>query len=160
MPPDFSRMFATLGEVFIKDLIPMIDTTYRTKPNRDHRAMAGLSMGGMQSYTIGLGNLDTFSYLGGFSGRGGGFGGGTFDPKTAHGGVMADAKVFNDKVRILFLSIGTAEGERFYNSVKGYRDALEAAGITTTYYESPGTAHEWHTWRRSLHQFAPLLFKP
>ena len=158
MPPDFSLMFAALEEVFIKDLIPMIDTTYRTKPDREHRAMAGLSMGGMQTFTIGLGNLDTFAYLGGFSGGGGGFGGETFDPKTAHGGVMADAKAFNDKVRVLFLSIGTAEGERFYNSVKGYRDALESAGIRTSFYESPGTAHEWHTWRRSLREFAPLLF--
>jgi enterochelin esterase family protein len=158
-PPDLRKRFGTLEEVFIKDLVPMIDTTYRTKPDREHRAMAGLSMGGMQTFTIGLGNLDAFAYLGGFSGGGGGFGGGTFDPKTAHGGMMADAKAFNVKVRLLFLSIGTAEGDRFYNSIKGYRDALDAAGIKTHYYESPGTAHEWHTWRRSLHQFAPLLFK-
>ena len=158
MPPDFSRMFSAVEEVFVKDLIPMIDKTYRTLPDRENRAMAGLSMGGMQTFVIGLKNLDQFSYLGGFSGAGGGFGGGTFDPKTSHGGVMADAKAFNDKVRVLFMSIGTAEGERFYNSVKGYRDALEAAGIKTAYYESPGTAHEWHTWRRSLREFAPLLF--
>ncbi|MES2923294.1 MAG: alpha/beta hydrolase-fold protein [Verrucomicrobiota bacterium] len=158
-PPDLRKRFGTLEEVFIKDLIPMVDKTYRTKADRSNRAMAGLSMGGMQTFIIGLNNLDHFAYFGGFSGGGGGFGGGTFDPKTAHGGVMADAKAFNDKVRLLFLSIGTAEGERFYTSVKGYRDALETAGIKTTYYESPGTAHEWHTWRRSLHQFAPLLFK-
>lgn len=160
MPPDFRRMFGALEEVFIKDLIPMIDQTYRTKPDRDHRAMAGLSMGGMQSYLIGLGNLDQFAWIGGFSGAGGGFGGGSFDPKTAHGGVMADAKAFNEKVHLLFLSIGTAEGERFYQSVKGYRDALEGAGVKTVFYESPGTAHEWHTWRRSLREFAPRLFKP
>jgi enterochelin esterase-like enzyme len=153
-------MFGALEEVFIKDLIPMIDRTYRTMADREHRAMAGLSMGGMQTFIIGLGNLDQFAWLGGFSGAGGGFGGTPFDPKSAHGGVMADAKAFNEKVRLLFLSIGTAEGERFYQSVKGYRDALEGAGIKTTFYESPGTAHEWHTWRRSLHEFAPLLFKP
>ncbi len=159
-PPDLSKRFAALEDVFIKDLIPMIDKTYRTKADRSNRAMAGLSMGGMQSFLIGLKNLDHFAYLGGFSGAGGGFGGGTFDPKTAHGGVMADAKAFNERLRLLFLSIGTAEGERFYTSVKGYRDALDAAGIKTTFYESPGTAHEWHTWRRSLNEFAPLLFKP
>ena len=159
MPPDFSRMFSAVEDVFIKDLIPMIDQTYRTLPDRENRAMAGLSMGGMQTFVIGLKHLDHFAYLGGFSGAGGGFGGGTFDPKTSHGGVMADAKAFNDKVRVLFMSIGTAEGERFYNSVKGYRDALETAGIKTRYYESPGTAHEWHTWRRSLREFAPLLFE-
>ena len=157
-PPDFSRMFSAVEDVFIHDLIPMIDTTYRTKADREHRAMAGLSMGGMQTFVIGLKHLDTFAYLGGFSGAGGGFGGGTFDAKTAHGGVMADAAAFNEKVHVLFLSIGTAEGERFYNSVKGYRDALETAGIKTVFYESPGTSHEWHTWRRSLREFAPLLF--
>lgn len=138
----------------------MIDKTYRTKTDRSNRAMAGLSMGGMQSFLIGLKNLDHFASIGGFSGAGGGFGGASFDPKTAHGGVMADSKVFNEKLRVLFLSIGTAEGERFYTGVKGYRDSLEAAGIKTTFYESPGTAHEWHTWRRSLNEFAPLLFKP
>jgi len=58
------------------------------------------------------------------------------------------------------LSIGTEEGERFLTSVKGYRDSLEAAGVKTVYFESPGTKHEWHTWRRSLHDFAPRLFKP
>lgn len=158
MPPDFSRMFAALEEVFIQELIPLIDSTYRTKASREHRAMAGLSMGGMQTFVIGLNHLETFSAFGGFSGAGGGFGGGTFDAKTAHGGAMADAKAFNEKVRVLFLSIGTEEGERFYKSVKGYRDALEGAGIKTAFYESPGTSHEWHTWRRSLREFAPLLF--
>ena len=158
MPPDFSRMFTAVEEVFINDLIPMIDKTYRTKADRENRAMAGLSMGGMQTFVIGLKHLETFASLGGFSGAGGGFGGGTFDAKTAHGGVMADAGAFNERVRVLFVSVGTAEGERFYNSVKGYRDALEQAGIKTVYYESPGTSHEWHTWRRSLREFAPLLF--
>jgi putative membrane-bound dehydrogenase-like protein len=158
-PRDLSAMFAALEEVFVTDLIPLIDATYRTKTEREHRAMAGLSMGGMQTFTIGLKHLDKFAWLGGFSGGGGGFGGGTFDSKTAHGGVMADAQAFNEKVRLLFLSIGTDEGERFYNSVKGYRDALEQAGIKTVYYESPGTKHEWHTWRRSLHEFAPRLFQ-
>ncbi|RYD27761.1 MAG: hypothetical protein EOP86_24075, partial [Verrucomicrobiaceae bacterium] len=152
-------MFNALEEVFMGDLIPLIDQTYRTRPERENRAMAGLSMGGMQTFQIGLKHLETFAYLGGFSGAGGGFGGGTFDPKTSHGGVMADAKAFNDKVRVLFLSIGTAEGERFYNSVKGWRNSLEGAGIRTVFYESPGTAHEWHTWRRSLKEFVPLIFQ-
>ena len=157
-PRDLNAMFATLDNVFMNELIPFVEKTYRTKTEREHRAMAGLSMGGMQTFAIGLRHLDMFAWLGGFSGGGGGFGGGTFDAKTAHGGVMADAKAFNDKVRLLFLSIGTAEGDRFYTSVKGYRDALEQSGIKTVYYESPGTSHEWHTWRRSLREFAPLLF--
>ena len=156
--PDFSRMFGAFEEVMVKDLIPMIDATYRTIPDREHRAMAGLSMGGMQTFQITLKHLDLFSYIGGFSGGGGGFGGVPFDPKTAHGGVMADADEFNKKVRVLWLGIGTTEPQRMYESVKNYHEALEKAGIKHVYYESPGTSHEWLTWRRSLHEFAPLLF--
>ena len=81
-----------------------------------------------------------------------------FDPKTAHDGVMADADEFNKKVRLLWLGIGTAEPKRMYESVKNYHEALEKAGIKHVYYESPGTSHEWLTWRRCLHEFAPLLF--
>ena len=90
---------------------------------------------------------------------GGGFGGVAFDPKTAHGGVMADAGEFNKKVRLVWLGIGTTEPQRMYDGVKGYHEALEKAGIKHVYYESPGTSHEWLTWRRSLNEFAPLLFK-
>ncbi len=159
MPPDFSRMFSALDEVFVKDLIPLIDSTYRTLPDRDHRAMAGLSLGGMQTFLIGLNHLELFSYFGGFSGAGGGFGGTTFDPKTAHGGVMADADAFNKNVHLLWLGIGTAEPPRMHESVENYHHALTQAGIKHAYYESPGTAHEWLTWRRDLHEFAPLLFR-
>jgi enterochelin esterase-like enzyme len=155
--PDFSRMFSAFEEVMVKDLIPMIDATYRTIPDRESRAMAGLSMGGMQTFQITLKHLDLFAYLGGFSGGGGGFGGASFDPKTAHGGVMADPEAFNRRVRVLWLGIGTAEG-RMYEGIKNYHEALEKAGIKHVYYESPGTAHEWLTWRRCLHEFAPLLF--
>jgi enterochelin esterase-like enzyme len=157
--PDLSRMFGAFEDVMIKDLIPMIDATYRTIPDREYRAMAGLSMGGMQTFMIGLKHLDTFSYLGGFSGAGGGFGNVPFDAKTAHDGVMADADDFNKKMRLIWLGIGTAEAPRMYESVKNYRDALEQTGIKHVYYESPGTAHEWLTWRRCLNEFAPLLFQ-
>jgi enterochelin esterase family protein len=157
-PPDSRRAPSAFEGVVINDLISMIDATYRTKTNREDRAMAGLSMGGMQTFSITLNNLDKFAYIGGFSGAGGGFGGGTFDAKTAHSGVLADADAFNKKVKLVWLGIGTAEGERFYNGVKNYRDALEKAGIKTVLYEPPGTAHEWQTWRRCLREFAPLLF--
>ena len=156
--PDFTRMFSAFEDVMVKDLIPMIDATYRTIPSRENRAMAGLSMGGMQTFQITLKHLDLFSYIGGFSGGGGGFGGVPFDPKTAHGGVMANADEFNKKVRLVWLGIGTTEPQRMYESVKNYHEALEKAGIKHVYYESPGTSHEWLTWRRSLHEFAPLLF--
>jgi enterochelin esterase-like enzyme len=156
-PRDFSRFFAAFEEVMVNDLIPMIDAAYRTIPDRENRAMAGLSMGGMQTFQITLKHLDLFAYIGGFSGAGGGFGGASFDPKTAHNGVMADAGEFNKKVRLVWLGIGTAEG-RMYEGIKSYHQALDKAGIKHVYYESPGTAHEWLTWRRCLHEFAPLLF--
>ena len=156
--PDFSKMFSALDDVFIKDLIPMIDATYRTVPDRDHRALAGLSMGGFQAYMIGLNHTDTFASIGGFSGAGGGFGG-PVDLKTAHDGVMADPGAFNKRMRLLWLGVGTAEPQRMYDSVHGYHLALQQAGIKNVYYESPGTAHEWLTWRRDLHEFAPLLFQ-
>jgi enterochelin esterase-like enzyme len=156
-PRDFGKMFSAFEEVMVKDLIPLTDTTYRTIPDREHRAMAGLSMGGAQTFQITLKHLDLFAYLGGFSGAGGGFGGAPFDPKTAHDGVMADAAEFNKKVRLLWLGVGTAEG-RLYDGIKGYHEALDKAGIKNVYYESPGTSHEWQTWRRCLHEFAPLLF--
>jgi enterochelin esterase family protein len=158
-PPGRFNFVGALDDVFVKDLIPMIDSTYRTKPNRENRAMAGLSMGGMQTFAITLNHLDKFSYIGGFSGAGGGFGGGNFDVKTANKGVFADAAAFNKRVHLLWLGIGTAEPQRMHDSVEKYHDALETAGIKTVFYESPGTAHEWQTWRRDLKEFAPLLFR-
>ncbi len=157
--PDLKRMFGTFEEVIVTDLIPTIDANYRTLADREHRAMAGLSMGGMQTFYIALNHLDQFAYLGGFSGTGGSLSGGAFDAKTAYNGAMADAQAFNQRVHLLFISIGTDEGEFFYKGVKNYREALEKSGIKTVFYESPGTAHEWQTWRRSLKEFAPLLFR-
>jgi len=155
--PGGPRASTTFEEVMVNDLIPMIDATYRTLASRESRAMAGLSMGGGQTFQITLKHLDLFAYIGGFSGGGGGFGGAPFDPKTAHGGIMADPAEFNKKVRLLWLGVGTTEG-RIYDSIKNYHEALDKAGIKNVYYESPGTAHEWLTWRRCLHEFAPLLF--
>ena len=149
----------TFAEVYIQELIPMIDRTYRTLPTRENRAMAGLSMGGGQTFAITLANLDKFAYIGGFSGAGGGMGGAGFDVKTANNGVFADAAAFNKKVKLLWIGLGTAEPERMATNIKGFHEVLDKAGIKTVYYESPGTAHEWLTWRRSLNEFAPLLFK-
>jgi enterochelin esterase-like enzyme len=143
----------TFEEVFIKELIPMIDRTYRTIPTRENRAMAGLSMGGGQTFRITLANLDKFAYIGGFSG--GGAGRGDFDPKTAYNGVFADPAAFNKKVKLLYMSNGTAEGTGARTSYETFKKA----GINSVYFESQGTAHEWLTWRRSLYDFAPRLFR-
>lgn len=145
---------ATFTEMMLTDLIPMIEKTYRVLPGRENRAMAGLSMGGMQTFLTALANLDKFAYIGGFSGSTGGRGG-TFDPKTAHNGVFADAAAFNKKVKLLFLGAGSMEGP----GAKNFSQQLTKAGINNVYFESPGTAHEWLTWRRCLYDFAPRLFK-
>ncbi|HUA57160.1 MAG TPA: alpha/beta hydrolase-fold protein [Verrucomicrobiae bacterium] len=141
-------------DMMLTDLIPMVERTYRALPGRDNRAMAGLSMGGMQTFTTALNNLDKFAWLGGFSGSCGGRGG-TFDAKTTCGGAFADSGAFNKKVKLLFLGIGSAEGQ----GTKNFSDALTSAGIHNVYFESPGTAHEWLTWRRCLYDFAPRLFR-
>jgi enterochelin esterase-like enzyme len=144
---------ATFTEMMLTDLIPMVEQTYRVLPGRENRAMAGLSMGGMQTFLTTLSNLDKFAYIGGFSGSTGARGG--FDPKTSNNGVFADAAAFNKKVKVLFLGIGSVEGP----GTKNFSDALTQAGIHNIYFESPGTAHEWLTWRRCLNDFAPRLFK-
>jgi enterochelin esterase-like enzyme len=149
-PPNWN---ATFTEMMLTDLMPMVERTYRVLPGRENRAMAGLSMGGMQSFLTVLPNLDKFAYLGGFSGSTGGRGG--FDPKTSNDGVFADADSFNKKIKVLFLGIGSAEGP----GTKNFSDQLTKAGIHNVYFESPGTAHEWLTWRRCLADFAPRLFR-
>jgi len=145
-------------DVVIKDIIPFIDSNFRTLSDREDRAMAGLSMGGMQTIQITMSNLDKFSHIGGFSGAGR-FSGAGLDVNKDYNGVLADAATFNKKVKVLWIGIGTAEPQNMYKAVNGFHLALTTAGIKHVYYESPGTDHEWLTWRRSLNEFAPLLFR-
>jgi enterochelin esterase-like enzyme len=147
------------GEVVIKDLVPFVDRTFRTIADRDHRAMAGLSMGGNQACQIALANLDTFAWLGMFSGTGIGLSTEPFDPKTAFNGAFADAASFNRRVHLVWIGLGTAEPNPFPGSIKAFKESLDKGGIQYVSFESPGTAHEWLTWRRSLNDFAPRLFK-
>lgn len=137
--------FSAFERVLIDDLIPFVDTNYRTVANQPHRAMAGLSMGGMQTRGITLANLDKFSHIGVFSG-------GSIAPTD-----IADMNIFKKKVKAVFFSFGSREGGAA--SAKANADALKQAGINSYYYESPLTAHEWQSWRRSLYHFAPLLFQ-
>jgi enterochelin esterase family protein len=102
-------------------------------------------------------NLDKFAYAGGFSGAG--FILPDTDLTKEHNGAWADADAFNEKMKVMYLSTGTEEPERMYKTANDFHLAMEKAGIKHVYYESPGTSHEWQTWRRSLHQFAQLLFQ-
>ena len=149
----------TFESVIVDDLIPMIDSAYRTLPNRSARAIAGLSMGGFQAFQIGLDHTDLFSHIGGFSGAGGGFGSGTFDPKTFHDGILSRANDFNSRMRLIWLGLGTEEPKAIQETIYGFDAGLTRAGIKHQIYRSPGTSHEWLTWWRCLHEFAPLLFQ-
>ena len=139
--------FSAFGQILTDELIPFIESNYRTLSNQPHRAMAGLSMGGMQTKQITLANLDKFSHIGMFSG-------GSIAP--ADTPTLADAAAFKQKVKVLFVSYGSKEKT---DTAKANHEALEKLGISNVFYESPETAHEWQSWRRSLYQLAPLLFR-
>lgn len=151
-PGAMASRFAAFEEMLVKDVIPEVDAKFRTFADRDHRALAGLSMGGMQTFQIGPAHLDLFTHLGMFSGT----------PMAAAqaqvDAVAAQGPAFNKKVHVFWFGVGTTEAN-FYNRTKEVRAQLEKAGVRSGYYESQGTAHEFQTWRRCLHEFAPLLFR-
>lgn len=126
--------------VLTEELIPYIDANYRTLANQENRAMAGLSMGSMETKMITTNRPEVFSHIGLFSGA-------LFRPED-----IAD----KSKVKLIFQSCGSKERP---DGVKQSSEALKNAGINAAWYVSEGTAHEFHTWRRSLHEFAQLLFK-
>lgn len=141
-PPRFN--FSAFERMLLDDLIPFIDANFRTQADQRHRAMAGLSLGGMQTKQISLGNLDKFAYIGIFSG-------GNIAPADIN-----DIAIFKKSIKVVFVSYGSRErGAAGKTAV----DALQQAGVKSVFYESPETAHEWLSWRRSLYQFAPLLFQ-
>ena len=163
--PEMLKAMQDMAAAFEDDvtqvLIPFIDKTFRTLSDRDHRAMAGLSMGGMQTFQITLNHLDLFSYIGGFSGAGGMLvlGDRKLDPKTDYNGVFADPAAFAKKVHLLWLGVGTVEPERMRAGIQRLHSSLVEAKIQHVFYESPGTDHEWQTWRRDLKDFAPRIFQ-
>jgi len=151
--------FSAFENVMIKEVIPMIDSTFRTIPDRDHRAMAGLSMGANQALHLATGHLETFAYMAGFSGTMNGLSTEPLDPSTAFNGIFKDGAAFNEKVKLLWLGMGTEEPKPFPAAIGEFRSMLDKAGIKYVYFSSPGTAHEWLTWRRDLNDFAPRLFR-
>ena len=139
--------------VLLNDLIPYIDANFRTKTDRDNRAMAGLSWGGHQTFDVVLTNLDKFSYIGTFSGAIFGL-----DLNTAYNGVFTNPEAFNKQIHYFLMCSGTEGMDKMFGTKKMV-DNLNEMGINAHYYESTGTAHEWLTWRRGLNQFVPHLFK-
>ena len=136
--------FTAFENMLIGDLIPYIDANFRTLSDQPNRAMAGLSMGGMQTRSIAPAHLDKFAYIGIMSG-------GFIAPTE-----VKDMAEFKKKVNLVFVSYGSRE-----NGAPGKAavETMNQAGVKSVYYESPQTAHEWLTWRRALYNFAPLLFR-
>ena len=130
--------------VLFNDIIPMVEKNYRVIADPQHRAYAGLSMGGMQAREITLANPEKFAYVGSFSS-----GSWSVDQ-------VKESNGFTKNVKLLFMSGGGKENMGCVEAAKKIHDEL---GMNAVGYESPGTAHEWHTWRRSLYQFAQLIFK-
>jgi len=150
---------AAFEEVVTRDLIPLIDSTYRTLADREHRAMAGLSMGGNQTCQVTMHNLDKFAYIGAFSGTMNGLSTDPLDPATAFNGLFKDGVALNKKIKLFWIGMGTAEPDPFPGAIGAFKAMLDKAGVKYVYFESPGTAHEWLTWRRDLNDFAPRLFR-
>ena len=140
------------GEVVTHDLIPEVDKSYRTLPDRLHRAIVGLSMGGGQAMTVGLGNLDRFAWIGSFSGAGLR----ATDIKTAYNGAFASPAEFNKRVKLLWIGCGTGDG--LHAAALALHQALDGAGVHHVWWEGPGL-HEWQVWRKHLYDLAPRLFR-
>ncbi len=141
--PGMAMTNTPFEHVLIEEMIPFIDSHFRTLADQPHRAMSGLSMGGMYTHGITLAHLDRFAYIGMFSG-------GSIAPSE-----IKDMAEFKKKVKLVFVGYGSRENGA---TGKANVEELKKAGINAVYYESPLTAHEWLSWRRDLHEFAPLLF--
>jgi enterochelin esterase family protein len=137
-------------QILLTEIIPNTESGFRTLTDRENRAIAGLSMGAGQAVNIGTKHLDKFAYIAGFSG------GGSADVQNGYNGAMRDAEAFNRQVKVFYLSMGTKENIENFRRVKA---AVEGAGVKLVAYEAPGTAHEFQTWRKSLHGFAQMIFK-
>ena len=126
--------------VLLDELIPYVDAHFRTQPDPLHRAMAGLSMGGMETSQIAPPHPEIFAYIGLLS-----------------GGTISESQLPDkSKVKLVFMSCGSKESPA---GVRNAAEALNQAGVKAVSYVSEGTAHEFQTWRRSLHEMAPLLFQ-
>ena len=149
---DVREASGNITDIYIKDLIPFIEKTFRTYTDKQNRAMAGLSRGGFQTSLTVFNNMDKFGWMGTFSGF---FMRPDAKVEDAFNGIFKDADAFNKQMNLLFISTGTEE-----RNPKDLVEALKKHGINNiVFHESQGTAHEWLTWRRALNEFAPRLFK-
>ena len=139
-------------------IIPFIDQSFRTIPDKQHRALSGLSMGGGQSFFVGLQHTELFSYIGVFST--GVFGGiretKSFDAESAMPGLISQHEKYNKALKLFYISVGT-DDPRLSSTQKAVAD-MRQSGLNITFNSFPGD-HEWQVWRKSLHDFAQKLFE-
>jgi len=163
--PGSTDSFDAFEQMMTEEVIPFVDGRYRTIADREHRATAGLSWGAKQAYDLAFGYPQYYSAAAGFSGIivVGEFGNranpGIMDKakrKEAYNGIFSNPKQFNKDFSVIFMSNGQVEG----NHISDMSKALKKDGMKNiTFYQSPETAHEWLTWRRSLYNYVQLLFK-
>jgi enterochelin esterase-like enzyme len=148
MTPDKVGAFATFEKDLLNDLIPFIERTYPVLKDKDHRAIAGSSMGGGQSLNFGLGHLDKFAWVGGFSSA----------PNTKVPELLVpDPEAAKKQLKLLWLSCGASDGLLSFS--KRTHEYLEAKGVPHIYYIEPGV-HDFKVWKDGLYMFAQLIFKP
>lgn len=148
MAPDKVQAFATFEKDLLDDLIPFIEKTYPALTDRENRAIAGLSMGGGQSLNFGLGNLDKFAWVGGFSSA----------PNTKQPEVLVpNPEEAKKKLKLLWISCGDADGLITYS--KRTHEYLLQNNVPHVYYLEPG-GHDFKVWKNGLYMFSQFLFKP
>ncbi len=148
MAPDKVQAFATFEKDLLNDLIPFIENKYPVIADREHCAIGGLSMGGGQSLNFGLGNLDVFAWVGGFSSAPN-----TKQPQE----LIPNPEVAKEKLKLLFISCGDKDGLISFS--KRTHDYLTENNIAHYYYVIPEGQHDFKVWKDSLYNFAQLLFK-
>jgi len=142
------QAFATFEEDLLKDLIPSIEKSYPIHKKRESRAIAGLSMGGGQSLNFGLGNMDTFAWVGGFSSAPN-----TRGPEK----LLPNPEEAKKKLRLLWISCGTEDNLMGFS--KRTHDYLESNGVPHVFFVEPG-GHDFNVWKNDLYMFSQLLFRP
>ena len=139
-------------------IVPFVDQNFRTIPDRQSRALAGLSMGGGQSFFVGLQHTELFSHIGVFST--GVFGGiretKSFNAEESMPGLISNHEKYNQLLKLFYISVGT-DDPRLSSTRKAVSD-MQQSGLAITFNTFPGD-HEWQVWRKSLHDFAPKLFR-
>ncbi len=153
-----NRFMDLFGEELMHTIVPFIETNYRILADREHRAIAGLSMGGGTSFRIGMLHPDCFAWVGAFSSSAfRGQNGNIFDAETQIPGILSRPETFNKQLKLLYISSGLQDHS--YDYTRKTVETFLQKGLKLQYNYFPG-AHEWHVWRKALHDFTPKLFKP